>query len=92
LKVRLALPDDAETRRVLLRQLAISIVWDDDKDAAVWSPLGDFFGYVGGASPFQTLPVGLLEDGTFCAYWGCAGRFFRAFHARPLNEGIETRL
>ena len=69
LKVKLALPEDAEARRVLLRQLTVSMVWDDDKDAAVWSPLGDFFGYIGGGSAFQTLPVGLLEDGTFYAYW-----------------------
>jgi len=69
LKVKLALPKDAEARRVLLRQLTISMFWDDDRDAAVWSPLGDFFGYIGGGSSFQTLPVGLLDDGIFYAYW-----------------------
>ncbi len=69
IKVKLDLPKDAEAQRVLLSQLTLSITWDDEKTPAVWSPLGDFFGYVGGAVPFQSLPVGLLEDGTFYSYW-----------------------
>jgi hypothetical protein len=68
-KVKLDLPKDAEAARILLRQLTVSITWDDDKTPAVWSPLGDFFGYVGGADTFQSLPVGVKEDGTFYAYW-----------------------
>ncbi|MEI8195425.1 MAG: DUF2961 domain-containing protein, partial [Phycisphaerae bacterium] len=69
LKVKLELPADPEAQRVLLRQLTLSITWDDDKTPAVWSPLGDFFGFVGGAKPYQSLPLGLLEDGTFYSYW-----------------------
>lgn len=69
LKVKLDLPKDPETQRILLRQLTVSITWDDDKTPAVWSPLGDFFGFVGGAMPYQSLPLGLLEDGTFYSYW-----------------------
>ncbi|HEX4086026.1 MAG TPA: glycoside hydrolase family 172 protein [Chthoniobacteraceae bacterium] len=69
LKVKLDLPKAAEAQRELLRQLTISITWDGDKSPAVWSPLGDFFGYVGGADPFQSLPVGLMPDGAFYSYW-----------------------
>ena len=69
LKVKLDLPKDPEAQRILLRQLTISITFDDEKDPAVWSPLGDFFGYVGGADTFLSLPVGLTEDGTFYSYW-----------------------
>jgi hypothetical protein len=69
LKVKLDLPQDPEAQRVLLRELTISITWDDDAAPAVWSPLGDFFGYVGGADVFQSLPAGLLRDGTFYSYW-----------------------
>ncbi len=69
LKVKLDLPKDPEAARILLRQLTISITWDGDTVPAVWSPLGDFFGYVGGADTFQSLPAGLLDDGTFYSYW-----------------------
>jgi hypothetical protein len=69
LKVKLDLPADPEAQRILLRQLTVSIRWDDDPTSAVWSPLGDFFGYVGGADKFRSLPVGLLDDGTFYSYW-----------------------
>lgn len=69
LKVKLNLPQDPEAARVLLRQLTISITWDGDAAPAVWSPLGDFFAYVGGADTFQSLPVGLMKDGTFYSYW-----------------------
>jgi hypothetical protein len=69
LKVKLDLPKDPEAQRALLSQLTLSISWDDQKTPAVWSPLGDFFGYVGGAVPFKSLPSGLLDDGTFYSYW-----------------------
>ncbi len=69
LKVKLDLPKDPEAQRILLRRLTVSITWDDDKAPAVWSPLGDFFAYVGGADTFRSLPVGLLPDGTFYSYW-----------------------
>ncbi len=69
IKVKLDLPQDVEAQRNLLRQLTIRITWDDEKNASVWSPLGDFFGVIGGAEPYKTLPVGLLDDGTFYSYW-----------------------
>lgn len=69
LRVKLELPADPEAQRVLLRQLTVSMTWDDDKTPAVWSPLGDFFAFVGGAKPYQSLPLGLLKDGTFYSYW-----------------------
>jgi hypothetical protein len=69
LKVKLDLPQDPDAARVLLRQLTISMTWDGEATPAVWSPLGDFFAYVGGADAFQSLPVGLMPDGTFYSYW-----------------------
>jgi hypothetical protein len=69
LRVKINLPTDPEAQRLLLRQLTISIAWDGALTPAVWSPLGDFFGYVGGADAFQSLPVGLQADGTFYSYW-----------------------
>ena len=69
LKVKLDLPHNAEAARERLRNLTIRITWDGEATPAVWAPLGDFFGYVGGAEPFKSLPLGLLEDGTFYSYW-----------------------
>jgi hypothetical protein len=69
LKIKTALPEYAAPQRDLLRQLTIRITWDGEKTPAIWSPLGDFFGYLGGAGPFCTLPVGQLDDGTFYSHW-----------------------
>ena len=63
------LPSDKEEQRNLLAQLTLSITWDGEAAPAVWSPLGDFFGSSAGAEPFQTLPVGLGQDGKFYSYW-----------------------
>ena len=69
LTVKLDLPADQEAQRALLRQLTVRITWDDDTRPAVWSPLGDFFGFIGGGKPFKTLATGLKEDGTFYCHW-----------------------
>ena len=52
-----------------LRELAISIYWDNDSKPAVWAPLGDFFGSACGYTPFKALPVGKLENGWMYCYW-----------------------
>ncbi len=69
LKIKVPLPEFAEPQRELLRQLTIRITWDGDSKPAVWSPLGDFFGYIGGGGSFSTVPVGLADDGTFYCHW-----------------------
>ena len=85
LKVKLDLPKDVEAQRVLLHQLTLSITWDGAAAPAVWSPLGDFFAYVGGADKFTSLPVGLAEDGTFYSYWYMP--FARKAHIEVGNDG-----
>ncbi|HEX4083595.1 MAG TPA: glycoside hydrolase family 172 protein [Chthoniobacteraceae bacterium] len=69
LMVKLDLPGDANAQRTLLRQLTVSITWDNDPAPAVWSPLGDFFGYVGGAEPYRSLPLGYTPGDGFYSYW-----------------------
>ena len=88
LKVKLDLPGDPEAQRFLLRQLTISITWDDETAPAVWSPLGDFFGYVGGADKFTSLPAGLLDDGTFYSYWYMP--YGKKAHIEIGNDGNQT--
>jgi hypothetical protein len=85
LKVKLDLPKDPEAARVLLRQLTISMTWDGEAAPAVWSPLGDFFAYVGGADAFQSLPAGLMSDGTFYSYWYMP--YGRKAHIEVGNDG-----
>jgi len=67
IKVKTFLPGD-EQDYDLLRQMTISINFDDEKSASVWSPLGDFFGSAPGKQLYKSLPMGATEDG-FYSYW-----------------------
>ena len=92
LKVRLNLPAEAGAQRKLLRSLVLRLTWDDDATPAIWSPLGDFFGFIGGAGPYRSLPLGLLPDGTFYSYWYMP--FARRARVEVVNDGqfaVTTR-
>ncbi len=52
----------------LLRELALKISWDNEKQPSVWVPLGDFFGSAPGVNYYKSLPLGMTEDG-FYSYW-----------------------
>lgn len=69
IRIKMELPRGADEQRKLLREVAIRMTWDDDRQPSVWSPFGDFFGSSAGAVPFRTMPVGLREDGTWYCYW-----------------------
>jgi hypothetical protein len=51
-----------------LRELTLSITWDDDATPAVWAPLGDFFGTAPGVNYFRSLPLGMTDAG-FYSHW-----------------------
>ncbi len=51
-----------------LRELALKITWDGNKEPSVWTPLGDFFGTAMGIHHYRSLPMGMEEDG-FYSYW-----------------------
>jgi hypothetical protein len=55
--------------RDLLREITLQIRWDGESTAAVWAPLGDFFGTAPGANVYRSLPCGYTEDGWFYANW-----------------------
>ena len=67
LRVKLDVTQDLQTEE-LLRKLCLRMTWDDEPEAAVWSPLGDFFGNALGYRPYKSLPLGMTEDG-FYSYW-----------------------
>ena len=52
----------------MLRKMVFQIKWDNEIEASVWSPLGDFFGTAPGVNEYKTLPLGMTED-MFYSYW-----------------------
>ncbi|WP_145325328.1 glycoside hydrolase family 172 protein [Paenibacillus xylanexedens] len=57
-----------EQQRILVRQLAILMKWDNEVDPSVWAPLGDFFGSAPGIKPYRSLPLGMNEHEMY-SYW-----------------------
>ncbi|UCD30427.1 MAG: DUF2961 domain-containing protein, partial [Planctomycetota bacterium] len=45
----------------VLRELALRILWDDESQPSVSSPLGDFFGTAPGVSMYKSLTMGMTE-------------------------------
>lgn len=52
-----------------LREVAISITFDNASKPQVWAPLGDFFGTAPGLNPYPGLPLGMTQDGWMYCYW-----------------------
>jgi len=67
IKVKTFLPGDKRDYD-LLREMTISINFDDEESASVWSPLGDFFSSAPGIQLYKSLPMGATADG-FYSYW-----------------------
>ena len=60
-------PKSEEQRRIMARQLAISMKWDNEETPSVWAPLGDFWG-APGIKPYRSLPLGMNEHEMY-SYW-----------------------
>ncbi len=52
-----------------LKELTLSMYWDNESEPSVWTPLEDFFGTTGGVNPYQSLPLGVTQDGVFYCRW-----------------------
>jgi hypothetical protein len=72
-----------------LRELTLSITWDGEATPAVWAPLGDFFGSAAGYHPYQSLPLGILDDGFMYSYWYMP--FASGARLAIANDGASTR-
>jgi len=79
-------PDENPIRT--LRELTLSIFWDDETEPAVWTPLGDFFGTAPGINRFKSLPTGMSDKG-FYAYWYMP--FEKSARMTITNDGEKTR-
>ena len=87
IRVKLDLPAPPADRDVL-RELAIQIKWDGEKEPSVWSPLGDFFGTVG-ANHYRSLPLGHTSDGWWYCNWYMP--FGKAAQVELINDGKARR-
>ncbi|MDT0678501.1 glycoside hydrolase family 172 protein [Autumnicola musiva] len=67
LKARVTIKDSSKTEEIL-RKVVLKIKWDGEEEAAVWSPLGDFFGTSPGWNEYKTLPMGMTKDWMY-SYW-----------------------
>jgi len=88
IRVKLDLPP-APADRDVLRELALQIKWDGEREPSVWAPLGDFFGTAPGANAYRSLPLGYTEDG----WWYCSWYMPFAKQARVelINDGKGPR-
>ncbi len=67
IEMKLDVPE--EQRFAALREGLLTIRFDDEDEPCVWAPLGDFFGSTPGVNPYQSLPVGMLDDGSCYCNW-----------------------
>jgi len=59
----------SDTSWQVLKELTISIYWDDEKEASVWAPFCDFFGSACGKNVYASLPTGICDDNWFYCRW-----------------------
>jgi hypothetical protein len=71
-----------------LRELVLRITWDDEASAAVWCPLGDFFGTAPGANLYKSFPLGMTEEGYYSNWYM---PFATKAHIEIVNEGKTAR-
>lgn len=72
----------------ILREICLRITWDGEREPAVWSPLGDFFGSAPGVNLYRSLPMGMTADG-FYSYWYMP--FAERARIELTNDGKEPR-
>ncbi len=89
IRVKLDLPAPPADRECL-RELALQIKWDGEKEPSVWSPLGDFFGTAPGANKYRSYPLGLGDDGWWYCNWYMP--FSKSAEVQLVNDGQAKRL
>ncbi len=79
---------DREDEMAALRKLVLRINWDGQAEAAVWCPLGDFFGTAPGVNKYKSLTTGMTDDG-FYSLWYMP--FAREAQVELVNEDDVDR-
>ena len=67
MEVRLEAPEDGLFEA--MREPVLCAQFDGDVEPSVWAPLGDFFGSAPGFNAYESLPVGMREDGVCYSNW-----------------------
>ena len=67
-----------------LRQVVLTMTFDDERTVAV--PLGDFFGAAPGINPYESLPLGVTEDGQMWSHWFMPFRKSARIELRNLSD------
>ena len=68
LRVRMALPEPPDDIAAL-RELCLRITWDGAAEPQVWAPLGDFFGSAPGLKKYESLPLGVTDEGMYSLWY-----------------------
>lgn len=87
IRVRLPLPPPSADRD-LLRELALQIQWDREREPSVWAPLGDFFGTAGGNN-YRSFPLGHTGDEWWYSHWFMP--FAKEAKVTLVNDGKAAR-
>jgi hypothetical protein len=72
----------------ILRDINISIKWDDENEASVWSPLGDFFGSAPGVNRYRSLPLGMTDESLY-SHWYMP---FKTALLEIINDGEQPQI
>ncbi len=51
-----------------LRNIILTVYWDDEENPSVWSPIGDFFGSPFEYRHFQSENIGMTSGGYYCYF------------------------
>ncbi|HEI8321887.1 glycoside hydrolase family 172 protein [Enterococcus faecium] len=71
----------------ILREVLLTIYWDEEEVPAVCVPLGDFFGSSPGYNLFKTLPVGMTEKRLYSNWFM---PYSKGVKVELINEGTEN--
>jgi len=70
-----------------LRNVLLRIYWDGEAKPSVEAPLGDFFGSAPGLNRYQSLPLGVDQDGLMYCYWRMP--FWQRARIEVINQGYR---
>jgi len=78
-----------------LRDVVLTVTFDDASKPQVWAPLGDFFGTAPGLNPYPGLPLGMTKEGWLYCYWYMPYRqnaTLRLINEGNLNVNLEVQM
>jgi len=92
-RMQMSLEVPEERLFAALRESVLAIHFDGEDDPCVWAPLGDFFGSTPGVNPYESLPVGMRDDGTcYCNWYMPFARRARIAVRNQSADPIKLRL